>query len=835
MDDLSVRLKLFSEDDIRRIAVVSITNASTTDHGLPKPHGLMDARMGSTDRSILCQTCHTPHCAGHFGHIEFPCRILLVGHIKRIVQLLRCVCVCCSQPLFGLSDIATILDSTPPGLERLKAVSDVCRNKISTCSSCGSPVVAFSENNKIFIQKTVGGDALESMEDEERAWHRLRFTPDDMHSILDKVPHDTLRLLGMDPHHSHPKNAVTKTILVLPPAQRPTLRTTDGGKGRGEDDMTVLYQDVVRAKTELEGKLDKPGASLQDDPVWTSFCKLQLAVACLVKNSFRKTVEIQGVSAAGLHGRGGAVRTMRDLEHRLKGKTGRLRGTLNAKRTDFSARTVVGIDMVHDIWQLGVPRSRMKILTIPVRVTTFNLEEMQNRILVGAHGDRGAVNILQPLEGQEPRMIFLGLMSPDARMGLAASLRPGWIVERHMQEGDWVWFNRQPTLHKMNIQAFQVYPVDGLTFRLPLPCTRPFNADFDGDEMNMHVPQSIEATTEAQELMAVPFNMVSPSNTSTIIALVQETLVAWFRLTSRNVLLTRDVFMQLLAQVRFDPRAPDYADMPTRSDSWIPSVPQPAILKSPKGPRWTGKQVLQTLLPPQINMTRAVRDGDIKDNECWTGAKEDIVIIRRGELLLGRLCKSTLGGGPSLVHVLWKDVGPWASAKFVSDAQRVANAWNQRDALCIGISDCILDDETIAEVDDLVATAMGKADSLEGTHFASEIKEMRATGLMQDVLRAAGALVLKKMDEHTALSTVVLSGSKGNALNLSQIMGVVGQQVRNAGRLRVLYTRLMGTSQNSCASLHTYRTMALSCGADRSSNRTRSNTRLHLFCRRSCV
>jgi DNA-directed RNA polymerase beta' subunit len=86
MDDLSVRLKLLGEDEIRRIAVVKVSNASTTDHGLPKPQGLMDARMGSTDRSILCQTCHTPHCAGHFGCIEFPCHVLLVGHIKRVVR-----------------------------------------------------------------------------------------------------------------------------------------------------------------------------------------------------------------------------------------------------------------------------------------------------------------------------------------------------------------------------------------------------------------------------------------------------------------------------------------------------------------------------------------------------------------------------------------------------------------------------------------------------------------------------------------------------------------------------------------------------------------------------
>jgi hypothetical protein len=80
------------------------------------------------------------------------------------------------------------------------------------------------------------------------------------------------------------------------------------------------------------------------------------------------------------------------------------------------------------------------------------------------------------------------------------------------------------------------------------------------------------------------------------------------------------------------------------------------------------------LLPTSITLMRTVRDGDVKEADSWTGHKEDLVVIRKGELLLGRLCKATMGSGPSLVHILWKDVGPWAAAKFVSDAQRIGNA-----------------------------------------------------------------------------------------------------------------------------------------------------------------
>ena len=793
MADISLSFRLLDEATIRRMSVVEITNASTYDHGIPKTGGLQDARMGSMDRSILCQTCHMSHCAGHYGLLEFPMRLFFPGHLKRVMFLLRTVCCACCKPLFSTTQVQGILDATAHGMERLKALSDYCRNKISECPHCATPTPQYAESNRILLTRTFSKDA--KLDPEERLHYARRFYPDEIYSVLDKIPTETLELIGFHPEASHPRNAILKCILVLPPAQRPTLRIADGGKGRGEDDMTMLYQDVIRSKNDLMDKIDKEQArskdatndALQSDDVHLAFCKMQLMVACLIKNTLRKLVDIKGI--VDRSGARGSVRTMRDLEHRLKGKTGRLRGTLNAKRTDFSARTVIGIDMCHDIWQLGMPETRMKTLTFPERVTNFNLHDLQQRVARGANEKDGAINIVQPIVGQEPRIVFLGLMNTEQRATLAASLRTGWIVERHLKDGDWVLFNRQPTLHKMNMQAFQVYGIKGLTFRLPLPTTRPFNADYDGDEMNMHVPQSVQAVAEAQELMATPFHMISPSNTASIIAPVQETLVSIFRLTRRDALLTRDKVMQLAAQIQYSPDAEDYATLP-KAEQPFPVLPPPAILKSPKGARWTGKQLLRCLLPKSVHLSKAVRDGDMRDISSWMGDKEEVVIIRNGELLLGKLCKSTIGGGASLVHNLWKDVSPWASAKFVSDLQRVGNCWNQMDPLCIGVRDCLVTDEICAKVDDLVATAMGKADWVETTSFPRDVKEMRISGIMQDVLRSAGALVLKNMDHDSALATVVTSGSKGNALNLSQIMAVVGQQSIGGRRVQQRKTRL---------------------------------------------
>jgi DNA-directed RNA polymerase beta' subunit len=424
-----------------------------------------------------------------------------------------------------------------------------------------------------------------------------------MWSIIDKIPLNFLKKVGIK--DSHPRDAMPRMLLVLPPAQRPSLRVADGGKTKGEDDLTLLYQDIIRAALEYE--------QIHGSPYFTPleikekkkhapcdlFGKLQLCVSCLVKNSYRsdKKIVIKGV--IDHCATRGVLRALRDFDTRLSGKKGRLRGTLGSKRVDFSARTVIGIDMTHHIWQLGVPESRMRVLTFPERVNDLNIEDLRQRILKG-NSFGGAANIIQPIQNHDGRMILLTLMTKTERERAANSLQVGWIVERYLKDGDWVIFNRQPTLHRMSMQAFQIYAVKGLTFRLPLPVTRPFNADYDGDEMNLHALQSWDAIAEAQELMSVPFNMVSPSSTGAIISLVQESLVAWYDLTSPNTFLTRDQMCQLISQICFDPNS-KYAEWCEDNPSYY--LPPPSVNNM-----WTGKQILSCLLPREI--IAPVEEGD---------------------------------------------------------------------------------------------------------------------------------------------------------------------------------------------------------------------------------
>jgi DNA-directed RNA polymerase beta' subunit len=286
VSNISVSFRLFKESEVRSISVVDIQNASTFDHGVPKPHGLQDAHMGTTDRSIMCQTCHLAHCAGHFGMIELPKRVYYAGHVKRIMLLLRTMCTICIRPLLG-EEIARKISASAKGFDKLKIVSDTSR-KLSVCPHCKFALPSITDTNKLFIQRQWSDTDYEKMPAEAQTFLTTRFSADDAYTIIDAMPDSWLGILGFTISSSHPRDAIPRCILVLPPAQRPTLRIADGGKGRGEDDMTMLYQEVVRAKLDLETKLDYLKLQQIIDK-FNSFAKMQLCVACLIKSSYKKS------------------------------------------------------------------------------------------------------------------------------------------------------------------------------------------------------------------------------------------------------------------------------------------------------------------------------------------------------------------------------------------------------------------------------------------------------------------------------------------------------------------------------------------------------------------
>lgn len=367
------------------------------------------------------------------------------------------------------------------------------------------------------------------------------------------------------------------------------------------------------------------------------------------------------------HKSGKAIKAIRA---RLKGKEGRLRGNLMGKRVDFSARTVITPDPNLMLDQLGVPRSIAENLTYPEIVTSHNIEKIRKLVNNGPSVWPGAKYIIRD-DGKQIDLNYVKQRSD-------VHLEPGYIVERHIQDNDYVLFNRQPSLHKMSIMGHRVKVLPYSTFRLNLSVTSPYNADFDGDEMNMHVPQSAETKSEIKNIMAVPRQIISPQSNKPVMGIVQDTLCAIMLFTFRDCFIELEHVMNLLMWV----------------EDFDGNLPQPTIYK-PK-PLWTGKQ-LMTLIIPDVNLTKS--RGEDGEGLASMTTQDNRILIVRGELITGILCKSTVGSSAGgLIHTIFNEHGPEKARDFLSNAQKLINNWLLLAGHTVGVMDIIAEAETIREI-----------------------------------------------------------------------------------------------------------------------------------------
>ena len=231
-------------------------------------------------------------------------------------------------------------------------------------------------------------------------------------------------------------------------------------------------------------------------------------------------------------------RALKSIKERLVGKGGRVRGNLMGKRVDFSARSVITPDASIGVRELGVPIQIAKNMTTPEYVNKRNIIFLKKLVSNGPDIYPGA-KILQRKSGES---ISLRYVDRDS-----LEINEGDIVHRHLMDGDPVLFNRQPSLHKMSMMCHITRVLKkGFTFRLNVGVTKPYNADFDGDEMNLHQPQDDEARTELRTLAAVAEQIISPANNASIIGIFQDSLLGAYRFTRQNIRFSPREAMNLL-------------------------------------------------------------------------------------------------------------------------------------------------------------------------------------------------------------------------------------------------------------------------------------------------
>ena len=443
------------------------------------------------------------------------------------------------------------------------------------------------------------------------------------------------------------------------------------------------------------------------------------------------------------------------------------------KRVDFSARTVITPDPSLALDQVGVPEKIAINLTIPETVTQHNMDDMRNLISRGPAKHPGAKYIIRT----DGKMIDLSMLINRSD----AHLEYGYIVERHLKDDDLVLFNRQPSLHKMSIMGHRVKVLKFSTFRLNLSVTSPYNADFDGDEMNMFVPQSYETFAEIKEIMAVPRQIVSPQANKPVMGIVQDSLLGVMLFTRKDNFIDKETVMNLCMQM-------EGASVETA----LNMLPMPAILK-PK-PLWTGKQMM-SLIIPDVNMVRKTGAGkhkispeDVRERTNYASVNDKMIIISRGELIQGEFTKAVVGSSSGgLNHIIWREKGPTFARDFLTGCQNVVNRWLIEHGFTVGVEDTIAALKTNKLISDTLVSHKKKVEKIiNKSHLGTlscqpgknmiESFEANVNKKLNEARDKAGDYAYKNLAASNKIQNMVKAGSKGTYLNISQIMGCVGQQ-----------------------------------------------------------
>ncbi len=742
----SIKFGILSPDEIRKMSVTAIISSEVyDDDGRPVQGGLMDPRLGAVAPGQICPTCGNPAktCPGHFGRIELARPVIHVGYGKRIHDALKATCPSCGRIVLSDSEIERyyslhkrLKENWPLLAKMLETHIKKKTEKIDKCPHCGA------HKYKVIFEKPY-------YYYEEKPEGRVQLTPIEIRSRLEKIPDKHAELLGFDPKEARPEWTVL-TVLPVPPIHvRPSIVLETGIKA--EDDLTHKLADIVKTNEKLKETISSGAPQSIIDELWNL---LQFHVATYIDN------ELPRIPVA--KHRGG--RPLKGLVQRLKGKEGRFRGHLSGKRVDYSARTVISPDPNISINEVGVPEIIAKILTIKTAVTPWNIDMLRKLVLNGPDKWPGA-NYVITKDGRK-----IDLRYAD-RKKIAESMEPGWFVERHLMNGDIVIFNRQPSLHRMSIMGHIVKVLPGKTFRLNLLVCPPYNADFDGDEMNLHVPRTEEAQAEARKLMLVQYHLLTPRYGGPIIGGLQDYISGAYLLTSKATLLELQDVVDLLATAKYEGE-----------------LPEPAII-SPRR-LWTGKQLVSLFLPKDFNFKGRARISSgifACNNEwCW---HDSFLVIKKGMLLTGVLDKKAIGAEQpeNMMHWIIKEYGSDYARNIYDTMFRMFIRFIEKRGFTMLIDDTALPREAEEKLREIIREAeervkevieeykAGKLEPIPG-RTTEETLEVRILDILSDARKRAEEEIINYLDPFNNVFIMARTGARGSELNVTQMAALLGQQ-----------------------------------------------------------
>jgi len=737
----SIQFSIFSPNEMRKYSVIEVTAPETYDEdGLPVQGGLMDNRLGTLEPGQKCGTCGntSARCPGHYGHVELSEPVIHIAFVDDVNVLLKASCRVCGRILLNDESIDSYnskLSSKTIYSPKLSqnVTKDIIKDvkQMTVCPHCNQDQfeIEFTKPT-VFHELTDWGGAT-------------RLLPITIRERLERITDEDFKLLGYDPSSTRPEWFILNCLPVPPVVVRPSITLESGI--RSEDDLTHKTVDILRVNQRLRESKESgaPPLIIQD-----LVDLLQFHVTTFFDN------EVSGIPQA--HHRSG--RPLKTISQRLKGKEGRFRGSLSGKRVDFSSRTVISPDPSLDISEVGIPVEIAKKLTIPERISSWNKKYLINLVKRGANEHPGANYVIRP-DGVKIRLDYV-----VDRDTLADSLVEGFIVERHLLDGDVVLFNRQPSLHRMSIMAHLVKVLPYRTFRLHPAVCPPYNADFDGDEMNLHVPQNEESRSEAFTLMTVQDQILSPRYGGPIVGAIRDFITASFLLTKDETTLTKDEFSNLAF-----------------TGGYSGDLPKPDIMKPT--PMYTGKQLISLFLKDDFRFVMSSR---------WAknlGEESPDLVIKDGNMISGVIDRAAIGAEEpdSLLHRIAKDYGNEDAREFLNAIFPLLTKFITRIGFSYNYDELELSKHTESSINKTIDKSYSHVSSLIDEYNEGRLTATRGLSGIETLESLIVSELSKARDKAGRLadeafpldnSGVVMArtGARGSALNLGQMTATLGQQ-----------------------------------------------------------
>ena len=702
-----ISFSLLSPEEIKKLSVAKIVTPELYDiDGYPVDGGLMDLRLGAIDPGVRCRTCgdRLKECLGHSGSIDLARSIMHLKYIPLVELVLRAFCQSCGKLMLEEKELEKYSPS-----KRAKRARD--KKKCPYCLS---------------LQEKVKLDKPTTFYKGKK-----RLFPTEIRETLVNVPDEELEKIEINCGTFRPEWAILTSLLVPPVTVRPSIILENGE--RSEDDLTHKLSDIIRANQRLWENLNAGAPEVIIEDLWDL---LQFHVTTFFDNTVSKIPPAR-------HRSGQPLKT---ITERIKGKEGRIRKNIAGKRVNYAGRTVISPDPFLKINEVGIPYEIAKIITVAETVNDLNIKKLIKLIEKGE--DYPGANYIMRPDGKRKKI------SQELKEEIIAEISQGYIVERHLQDGDIVLFNRHPSLHRGSLMAHFVKVLPGRTFRMhPAVCT-PYNADFDGDEMNIHSPQTEEARAEAKILLDVKKNLMSPKNNTNLIGCVQDSITGNYLLGLNEF--SKEDANQLLYQSGLD--------------------------FEPVKKKISGTELFSMILP-KIDFSN------------------DSIKIKDGEIIKGVIDKTTFGvEDGALIKKIDKDFGREEAFDALTKAFNLGKTYLTQHGITACVEDFDLKESVIEETEEIIKKSEKRTkeiiESYENKSLeiipgktSEESREIKILQVLNEVRTKIGSIVKEKFPKENPVNSMIKAGGGGNILNITQMACCVGQQALWGKRIDIGFTQ----------------------------------------------